>query len=137
MVPPLGGDVGEVDRGGVQVLRRDIPLCPFEYFPPRGDHCTFLQRNGRNPLEDYSFVGDLLLTWRSTSAWIKAVILITVPGYIGVLAWLMLNHRAKMRRLPEPIDEIELQIRVKEHIRCILANWESKRGAQEPKTPKR
>ena len=47
-------------------------------------------------MDDYSFLQDLLVTWRSTSDWVKAVILIAIPGYVAFFSWLVLGYRAEM-----------------------------------------
>lgn len=49
---------------------------------------------------DYIFWADLFETWKSSSDWIKALLIITPPAFgLGALA-LILHHRARMRTEP-------------------------------------
>ena len=50
-------------------------------------------------MEDYSFTHDLLLTWRSTSDWVKVVVVTAIPGQILFLFYLVLRLKAEQRAM--------------------------------------
>ncbi len=86
-------------------------------------------------MDEYSFLQDLLVTWRSTSDWVKAVVVLAIPGYAGLFTWLVLSHRADMRAV-EKIEAGSLlsDERIRELTRAemhrIAAEWERARKAR-------
>ncbi|MEX0344372.1 MAG: hypothetical protein AB3N20_05580 [Rhizobiaceae bacterium] len=56
-------------------------------------------------MEDYSIIRDILETWRSTTDWVKAVVVITIPSQIVFLIHQVLRFRAEQRQML--IDERE------------------------------
>ncbi len=89
-------------------------------------------------MDDYSFLQDLLVTWRSTTDWVKAVVVLAIPGYAALFTWLVLSHRADMRAV-EKIEAGSLlsDDRIRELTRAemcrIAAEWERARKARAQK----
>ncbi|WP_197433896.1 protein kinase [Agrobacterium vitis] len=51
-------------------------------------------------MADYNLWADLFDTWQSSSDWIKALVIVTLPAFgLGVLG-LVLRHRARLQREP-------------------------------------
>ena len=87
-------------------------------------------------MEDYSFLQDLLETWRSTSDWIKAVILIAIPGYVALFTWLVLGYRAEMRTTCDvyvALNEDRVRKLAKAEMCRLAAEWERARKTATPK----
>ncbi len=54
---------------------------------------------GRTSLEDYSILRDALETWRATTDWVKAVVVIFIPGQIAFLIHQVLRYRVDQRAM--------------------------------------
>ena len=89
--------------------------------------------DGGTVLDDYSFLQDLLETWRSTSDWVKAVILIAIPGYVAFFTWLVLGYRAEMRTTRDvyvALNEDRIRRLARAEMSRLAAEWERARKAK-------
>ncbi|MEX0344433.1 MAG: hypothetical protein AB3N20_05890 [Rhizobiaceae bacterium] len=84
-------------------------------------------------MEDYSFLRDVLETWRSTTDWMKAVVVIFIPGYIAVLIHQVLRYRAETKAMLAEAAMTDERVRkLAEAELCrIIAEMERARLAQE------
>ncbi|MEX0301654.1 MAG: hypothetical protein AB3N24_04455 [Leisingera sp.] len=64
-------------------------------------------------MEDYSFLRDLLETWRSTTDWVKAVIVIFIPSQILFFIYLAVQLRAEQRQMLSDERETMTEARVR------------------------
>jgi hypothetical protein len=62
-------------------------------------------------MHDYNAWADLLQTWRSTSDWIKAVVVIAAFAYPVMVLQLLLSHRRAMRRAETQCGLLAVRIR--------------------------
>lgn len=85
-------------------------------------------------MEDYSFLRDMLETWRSTTDWVKAVVVIAIPGQIVFLVHQILRHRAEQRAMiaeERAVDRREIRELVEAEICRIIAEREQARLPRE------
>lgn len=87
-------------------------------------------------MEDYSIIQDLLETWRSTSDWVKVVVITAIPGQVIFLIYQVLRHRAEQR------EDVIIDARVRSLARAemcrLAAEWERARkvkGVAPPALP--
>ncbi len=50
-------------------------------------------------MEDYSFLRDVLETWRSTTDWVKAVVVIAMPTLVLFFIYLVWQLRSEQRQM--------------------------------------
>ncbi|MEX0345777.1 MAG: hypothetical protein AB3N20_12705 [Rhizobiaceae bacterium] len=95
-------------------------------------------------MDDYSFLRDVLETWRSTTDWVKAVVVIVIPGQIVFLIHQVLRFRAEQRQMRigerEEMAEALTEQRVRELAEAelcrIIAEMERvRRQGEEPSVP--
>ena len=74
--------------------------------------------NPETILEDYSFLRDVLETWRSTTDWVKAVVVIAIPTQVLFFIYLVLQLRTEQRQMladeREALTETMTKARVRE-----------------------
>ena len=85
-------------------------------------------------MDEYSVIQDLLETWRSTSDWVKAVILIAIPGQILFLIYQLLRLKAEQRAmlLEDRLTEERIIKLVHFELRRFVEAMERSRAAQAP-----
>ncbi|MEX0346747.1 MAG: hypothetical protein AB3N20_17620 [Rhizobiaceae bacterium] len=92
-------------------------------------------------MEDYSFLRDLLETWRSTTDWVKAVVAIVIPGQIVFLIHQVLRFRSEQRQMLIDEREAMTEQRVRKLAEAefcrIIAEMERARrdGGEPPRLP--
>ncbi|MEX0345575.1 MAG: hypothetical protein AB3N20_11670 [Rhizobiaceae bacterium] len=94
-------------------------------------------------MDDYSFLRDLLETWRSTTDWVKAVVVIAIPTQIVFLIYLVLQLRTEQRQMRiderEAATEAMTELRVRELAEAelcrIIAEMERARREGETTVP--
>ncbi len=65
-------------------------------------------------MDDYSFLRDVLETWRSTTDWVKAAVVIVIPGQIAFLVHQVLRYRAECRAMIIEERETMTEARVRQ-----------------------
>ena len=76
-------------------------------------------------VDNPSVLADLLETWRATADWVKAVIVVAVPGYVAFLAWLHVSHRrAVLAAAPPVVDEARMRDIAHDEAWKAIAEWE-------------
>lgn len=77
----------------------------------------------RGPVEDYSAMRDLLETWRSTTDWVKALVVLAVPGTLALIARLVIGPPAPPPLPAPPVDEARLRALVEAEVCHVMAGW--------------
>ena len=76
----------------------------------------------------------MLETWRSTADWVKAVIVIALPGYLAFLLHQIIRHRAEQRAFlvenQSRLDDKRIRELVEAQMCKIVAEWERARLAE-------
>ncbi len=92
-------------------------------------------------MDDYSFLRDVLETWWSTTDWVKATVVIVIPGQIAFLIYQVLRYRAESRAMIIEERGTLTEARVRELAEAelcrIIAEWERARleGGAPPRLP--
>ncbi len=83
-------------------------------------------------MDDYSIVRDMLETWRSTTDWVKAVVVIAVSSQIAFLIHQLLRYRAGERAqgTEKPMTDERVRKLAEAEFCRIVADWERARLAK-------
>ncbi|MEX0343473.1 MAG: hypothetical protein AB3N20_01025 [Rhizobiaceae bacterium] len=97
-------------------------------------------------MDDYSIIRDILETWRQTTDWVKAVVVIAIPSQVLFFIYLAVQLRAEQRQMRiderEATTEAMTEQRVRElaeaeFCRNIAVMERARRGGDEPVPAKR
>ena len=90
--------------------------------------------NGGTTVDEYSVIQDLLVTWRSTSDWVKVVVVTAIPGQILFLIYQLLRLKAEQRAMlrKDRLTEERIIKLVHIELRRFVEAMERSRAAQAP-----
>ena len=74
-------------------------------------------------MEDYSAMRDLLETWRSTTDWVKALVVLTVPGTLVLIARFVIGPPVARPLPAPPVDEARLRALVEAEVCHVMSSW--------------